>query len=433
MYRSFRETGFFVGDDAQYCAFEHPDAALRGSLEVRAAVSGDGCIRDAAAYGALFRYCVAKAFAGLGEDADPSRFQAVFPFKSSFGDTEKMILGTLFFENEFPFAGSAGDGPVSAACEKVYVIPEPFLTALTARVASAVVVDIGSRSTHVIPVYEGVAINMSMRAALVGGEHCTDALERLVDAKGLSAYSSNLPRRRKQIARLLKEKHGFVAKSFEEAVAQYGPISLEAVRVMHGSPAEVPEALGRLLRTESGGTPKDRSAIAVTEIVKQPDGTAEEVLLDRELFYCTEVLFGEGSLSENEDPPEVETEATILDAILAATESIEDYDMRVEICETIVLTGGSARLPGLLERLQASDYLRQGLERSGVTSYSIQLAAGVEKPAAGETTAAASSSVLEGAQLRLAALHQGTERMDGGCVTAADYERVGSSCLDNLA
>lgn len=430
MYRSFRESGYFVGDDARYCAFEHPDAALRGNLIIKDALSGDGAIRDAAAFTALFKYCVSKALLLCGGDRAISSFQTVFPYKSTFGETENMILGASFFESEFANVTSVDEHCLSAVCEKAYVIPEPFLTTLSAHIASAIVVDIGSRSTRVVPVYEGVAINLSMRRALIGGEHCTEALEQLLDAKGLSAYSSNLPRRRKQIARELKEKYAFVVKSFDDAVELYGSVSIEAVRVMHDSAVELPEVLSKLL---SKGTPdtkaaKDREDIAIKEQVKQQDGTFEEITLDRELFYCTEVLFGSGFAGE---APQSDCEESIITAILAAAESIEDYDMRVEICENIVFTGGSSVLPGLLERIKGSAVLREGMHQSGVTEFTVRLAGNDgTKESAGTTV---NSSVFDGAQLRLAALSAKTETMEGGCVTISDYESMGSSCLDNLA
>lgn len=426
MYRLFRETGFFVGDDAQYCIFDHPDAALRGSLETRNAITGDGAIQDSAAYSALFKYCISKGLAGLRDGMAGSPFQTVFPFKSTFGDSEKMILSTLFFEDEFSVIGATVDSPERAACLKAYVVSEPYLTTLSVGLPSAIVVDIGSLSTRVVPVYEGVAINVSMRTVAIGGENCTDALERLLDGKGISAYSSSLPRRRKQIARSIKEKHAFVAESFDDAVSRYGAISLDVVRVIHDSTSDVPEALKKLLVDDCGSDAKDCSAITVLEQVKQPDGTIEDIILDRELFYCTEVLLGEGCVSNGIDSA---TEASIFDAILAAAESIEDYDMRVEICENVILTGGSSALPGLLQRFRGSDYLKIGLHKSGVSNYNIWVACTDIKESASQP----SSSVLSGAQVRLAALQSGKETMDGGCVTTYDYDNVGSTCLDNLA
>jgi hypothetical protein len=429
MFKLFRETGFFVGDDAQFCAFDHPDPALRGGLEISHPLGGDGTILDAAAFGALFKYCVSKLLGRMNDSVDTSRFQTVFPFKSTFGETDKMVIGTLLFEGDFLIMDpTTADASSSSSCDRVYVIPEPFLTALSMGRPSAVVVDIGARSTAAIPVYEGVAINKSLRLADIGGEHCTDALEKLMDAKGLSAFSSCLPRRRKQIAREFKEKYAFVPKSFQDAVALYGAVSVQAVRVMHESSSELPEALGRILSNGDApsATPADCSAIAVSESIKQPDGSSEEVVLDRELFYCTEVLFGggKGRASGGDDGGH-----SIIAAILAAVGSLEDADMRAEICEHIVVTGGSAALPGLLERLQSSSELREGLAAVGVKLFNMHLA-GSAYAAAGDKSP---SSVFRGAQLRLAALQSGEERMDGGCVSAADYDNTGVACLDNLA
>ncbi len=47
MYARFRAAGVFVGKNAWYCAFEHPDAALRGQLKLEAPMDRDRLLRPA--------------------------------------------------------------------------------------------------------------------------------------------------------------------------------------------------------------------------------------------------------------------------------------------------------------------------------------------------------------------------------------------------
>lgn len=47
MYGRFREMGVFIGKDAWYCAFDHPDPVLRGSLKLEAPFDRDRLIRPA--------------------------------------------------------------------------------------------------------------------------------------------------------------------------------------------------------------------------------------------------------------------------------------------------------------------------------------------------------------------------------------------------
>ena len=47
MYARFRAAGVFVGKNAWYCAFEHPDAGLRGQLKLEAPMDRDRLSRPA--------------------------------------------------------------------------------------------------------------------------------------------------------------------------------------------------------------------------------------------------------------------------------------------------------------------------------------------------------------------------------------------------
>jgi hypothetical protein len=87
MYQNFRETGLFVGNDAKYCCYEHPDAGLRGSLELQHIIQ-DGHIVHKAGLSLLLQHCF---FRGLAIE-DASRLQLLFSYKLWLAEDDMKIL-----------------------------------------------------------------------------------------------------------------------------------------------------------------------------------------------------------------------------------------------------------------------------------------------------------------------------------------------------
>jgi hypothetical protein len=422
MYEQFRITGFFVGADAQYCAFEHPDVSLRGALEVKHVLSGEGNIADDHAYGLLILHCISKAFSLFPEQslgAAASKFQLVVPFKPSVNTFDKHAMAAVFFDSGFE--ATIQDATIEVSCKRLYAVSEAFLCAIASspESVSAIVINVGAWTTFAVPIYEGVAINRSVKYAKIGGELCTIAMEKMLDAKGLSSYSSQLPRRRRHIARAIKEKHAFVSQSFNQDVEKYGPFAFSLVQVMH-------DAAPSKSSKDSGATPA-AAEIAIVVPIKDIDGTLENVVLDRELFYCSEVLFSDASdLIDDSYPVDKSlcSEKSIVDAILSTVASIEDVDMRQEICAKFVLTGSSCTMPGFIHRLSHADSLKRGLADLGVHHYEFLLASASDESLSGTMTGAAE---------RLRDLQQNPNKMEGGCITVEDYEASGADCFNFVA
>jgi hypothetical protein len=88
--------------------------------------------------------------------------------------------------------------------------------------------------------------------------------------------------------------------------------------------------------------------------------------LDKERHYCTEILFSPRIF------PECAHEQSIVSLILDCVMSLDSPTKRQEVCDTILLTGRSALLPGLTERLNAELILTPGgLQRAGVSTCNI--------------------------------------------------------------
>ena len=239
MFQTFRETGVFVGNDAKYCLYDHPDAGLRGGLELQPVLI-DGQIGHKMGFLMLIHHCL---YRGLGmEDAYNKEMQIIFAIKMSFSRADLCLISESIFER--------------LGCTKACFISEALLAADAYQAmysplkdfdqcpmeakslslelyssTSGMVVDIGARSTTVCPMYDGIIIPNAVQSCSVGGEHCTDFMELLLGAQHSEMFSSLLPRRKKLISRHIKEQYAFVAPSFVDAVEEYGSFRFDRVRL----------------------------------------------------------------------------------------------------------------------------------------------------------------------------------------------------------
>ena len=238
MYEIFRETGVFVGNDARYCCYEHPDAGLRGGLEMRNVLE-NGHIAHKTGYLLLLQHCL---FRGLGMQ-DASSIQLLFALKLSYSPFDLMHLSDCLFERlgcDFVCLLSEA-GLIASAYRLLYVHPGSIestsaeaqalsLQLYASTATSALIVDIGARQSTVYPVYEGIIMKSAIETCGVGGEHCTDFMELLLSAQHSDAFSTLLPRRKKLISRLIKEQYSFIASNFDKAVEDYGGFRFDTVK-----------------------------------------------------------------------------------------------------------------------------------------------------------------------------------------------------------
>mmetsp|Transcript_2867 Transcript_2867/g.4362 ORF Transcript_2867/g.4362 Transcript_2867/m.4362 type:complete len:894 (+) Transcript_2867:47-2728(+) len=342
MYDSFREKNALAGKDAWYCAFSHPDAGLRGALQLSYPMPYSGHVADTKGFALLIEHCM--------ENSCDDEFQVD-------GDTQVLVSYKLDYkpENFKIFTDVLFDQcNIPVAC----FMNEPVLAAAGSQKDSCLVVDIGSRSTTAVPVFENYAMLHCLKSSKVGGEHLTEFMESLIDAQGLEQYSSQLPRRRQHLAREVKQKHAFVAPSFEHWVEIYGRFSFEYTEVM--------EAAGDSeLRYIRSCTTDATADIQVKESFELPDGTQMTMSVDRELFYCPEVLFAPFLHEGCQD------ESSLIDVILSCVEAVDD-SVRREICKNVVVVGKTSLLKGMRERIQKD--LAEGMGERGVDSFTVEVA-----------------------------------------------------------
>jgi actin-related protein len=222
---------------------------------------------------------------------DLATVQVLFAFKMNYSEEAmKMLVDDLF------------DG---LNATKVCLISEASLAlsainkTLTPAVQSCLIIDIGATCTTVCPIYFGMILRNAMKVMSVGGESCTDMMEMLLDKHQQHLhpeYSSQIPRRRKQIARQVKHQTAFVVDNFENAVARYGGIEYQQmVQVMNISPNSIP--ISTIEAYKSINVINQNKEI---EMVVNVDASSGKNIADNscmsltvacERFYCMEVLF----------------------------------------------------------------------------------------------------------------------------------------------
>eukprot|EP01036_Dinobryon_divergens_P025751 gene25750-34331_t len=372
MYELFRQTGIFVGADAHYCLFEHPDPMLRSALQLTPIISKDKRVHTEG-LGHLLNHCFSR---GLGidnhGDADNSttggrgldfqRIQLLFGYKACFDTAELSAFAQVFFEvlclMKVCFVNEANLMTAYLRKSSHAIFSSPRSTGHAAVLvdnvpASMLIVDIGSTRTFVYPIFEGFAIRHLAKASEIGGESCSEVLRELLARQMARKYSSMPIRRQLSIARKLKEKYAFVAESsFEESQIQFGTLVLERKNVMnHNNDDDEPMSI----TTDSTAT------IRHVESFTSPDGGSFDLSMDRERFYCAEVLFR---------PDMLEASAMQLGLVelIVSTVAAIDNSVRKDICSCVLLTGRSSKLPGLPERLQ-NELIRSGrLQEHGLLS-----------------------------------------------------------------
>jgi actin-related protein len=333
------------------CCFDHPDPGLRAALELQTLLRF-GRIRNIEGMMMLMSHLLEKA---LPRDTRWTEVQILFNYNIACDRNDLSKLTRQIFQIMSP--------------SKICFLDEAGLIARGTGFASAMIVDIGTTSTKVQPVFEDLTMRAASRVSKVGGEHCTNYLETLLHAQRNEKFSSQLERRRRQFARKLKEEHAFVCDSFEQSVADFGEFSFEAVNVMS---AMNNQNRPRIACAKLNRNTQITSKIQLKEVITLSDNTPLVFTVDIERFYCAEVLFTPDLYEE------CKGELSIANLILQSAELISDEDVRKEVCACIAVTGKTAYIPGLKDRLRAE--LKDGMARLGVSIFDVVIAEDAKQP-----------------------------------------------------
>lgn len=183
----------------------------------------------------------------------------------------------------------------------LYVAIQAVLSLYSAGRTTGIVCDSGDGVTHTVPIYEGFSIPHAVSRIQLAGRDLTGFMAKLLTERGYNFTSSA----EMEIVRDIKEKTSFVAVDYEAALKQA----------------------------------QDSSSLEMN--YELPDGKV--ITIGSERFRCPEYLFKPLEMNGKE-----------LDSIQDLTyKSIQecDVDVRRELYQNIILSGGTTMFDGIGERL----------------------------------------------------------------------------------
>ncbi|MFO7796199.1 MAG: actin, cytoplasmic 2 [Promethearchaeati archaeon] len=181
-----------------------------------------------------------------------------------------------------------------------YIATQAVLSLYSSGRTTGTVIDIGDGVSHIVPIYEGFALNHAIERIDLAGRDITRYLKRLLRQKGVSLTTSA----EVEIVREIKEKLCYTAIDPEKEI---------------------------MLSKKIAGMEKGYML---------PDG--ETITVGIERFLAPEALFNPTVIGKELEP---------LDDLIVNCINECDLDLRRDLFSNIVLSGGSTMFPGLKERL----------------------------------------------------------------------------------
>jgi actin beta/gamma 1 len=181
-----------------------------------------------------------------------------------------------------------------------YVAIQAVLSLYSAGKFTGIVFDSGDGVTHLVPIFDGYALPHSVRRINLAGRDLTSYLQKILLERGIDLKSSA----EKEIVKEIKEKVAYVALDFNEEMQKY------------------------------------QSGAAQEVSFDMPDGSVVNV--GNERFRCCEAMF---------DPSLIGIEQVGVHKLTHESIMSADIDVRKELYQNIILSGGTTMLAGLPERL----------------------------------------------------------------------------------